>query len=73
MAAVLALMETPVILTALVLLNGAGRGMPGQRRRFLREVFVGAATIMFLGSFLVGLISGEPGMARLALFVGPLF
>ena len=73
MAAVLALMETPAILTALVLLNGAGRGEPGRRRAILREVFVGAATVMLLGSFLVGAISGETGMARLDLFVGPLF
>ena len=73
MAAVLALMETPAILTALVLLNGAGRGEPGRRRTILREVFVGAASVMLLGSFLVGLISGQAGMARLELFVGPLF
>ena len=73
MAAVLALMETPAILTALMLLNGAGRGEPGQRRTILREVFVGAATVMLLGSFVVGLVSGAAGLARLDLFVGPLF
>lgn len=73
MAAVLALMETPAILTALFLLNGAGRGEPGRRRAILREVFVGAASVMLLGSFGVGLISGEAGMARLEVFVGPLF
>ena len=73
MAAVLALMETPAILTALLLLNGAGRGEPGKRRAVLREFFFGAATIMLLGSFLVGLVSGAAGMAKLELFVGPLF
>lgn len=73
MAAVLALMETPAILTALLLLNGAGRGEPGKRSAVLREVFFGAATIMLLGSFLVGLVSGAAGMAKLELFVGPLF
>lgn len=73
MAAVLALMETPAILTALILLNRAGRGEPVRRRTILREVFVGAATVMLLGSFLVGLISGEAGMVRLELFVGPMF
>lgn len=73
MAAVLALMETPAILTALLLLNGAGRGEPGKRRAVLREVFFGAATIMLLGSFVVGLVSGAAGMAKLDLFVGPLF
>lgn len=73
MAAVLALMETPAILTALLLLNGAGRGEPGRRRTVLKEVFVGAATVMLLGSFIVGLVSGQTGMARLEMFVGPLF
>ena len=74
MAAVLAMMETPAILTALLLLNvPGGRAEPEQRGAVLREVFVGAATVMLLGSFLVGLVSGEAGMARLELFVGPLF
>lgn len=74
MAAVLAMMETPAILTALLLLNvPGGRAEPGQRGAVLREVFVGAASVMLLGSFLVGLVSGEAGMARLELFVGPLF
>jgi hypothetical protein len=73
MAAVLALMETPAILTALLLLNGAGRGEPGRRRTILKEVFVGAAMVMLLGSFLVGVVSGNAGMAKLELFVGPLF
>ena len=73
MAAVLALMETPAILTALLLLNGAGRGEPGRRRTILKEVFVGAAMVMLLGSFLVGLVSGNAGMAKLELFVGQLF
>lgn len=73
MAAVLALMETPAILTALILMNGAGRGEPGRRRAILREVFVGAATVMLMGSFFVGLISGPAGLSRLEVFVGPLF
>jgi len=73
MAAVLALMETPAILTALFLMNGAGRGEPGRRRAILKEVFVGAATVMLLGSFIVGMVSGEAGMAKLEIFVGPLF
>jgi uncharacterized protein len=73
MAAVLALMETPAILTALIMLNGASRREPGRRRAILREVFVGAATVMLLGSFVVGLISGPAGLTRLEIFVGPLF
>lgn len=55
------------------MLNGAGRREPGRRRAILREVFVGAATVMLLGSFLVGLISGQAGLSRLDVFVGSLF
>jgi hypothetical protein len=73
MAAVLALMETPAILTALILMKGAGSDAPAQRGVVLREVLVGAATVMLLGSFVVGLVSGEAGMAKLDIFVGPLF
>lgn len=73
MAAVLALMETPAILTGLLILNRAGQGNGDKRREILREVFVGAASVMLLGSFGVGLISGQAGMDRLEVFVGPLF
>jgi uncharacterized protein len=73
MAAVLALMETPAILTALILLSGTANESSASRRTVLIEVFAGAATVMLLGSFIVGLISGHAGMAKLELFVGPLF
>lgn len=73
MAAVLALMEAPAILTAILLLNRAGVVEPGQRSHVLKDAFFGAATIMLLGSFLVGVISGKPGLAKIELFVGPLF
>lgn len=72
MAAVLALMETPAILTALLLLNMASKDQP-RRGGVLREVFFNAATVMLIGSFAIGLISGGRGMARLEVFVGPLF
>lgn len=73
MAAVLALMETPAILTALVLLNRQGGGAAARPGAVLKEVFVGAATVMLVGSFLVGLVSGQAGMTKLEIFVGPLF
>jgi hypothetical protein len=73
MAAVLALMETPAILTGLILMNGTGSDRPTARGTVLREVLVGAATVMLLGSFAVGLLSGEAGMKKLDLFVNPLF
>ena len=73
MAAVLALMEAPAILTAILLLNRAGVVGSGQRSHVLKDAFFGAATVMLLGSFLVGVISGTAGLAKIELFVGPLF
>lgn len=75
MAAVLALMEAPAILTALVLMRrrvdpDAG---PAHWPAVLRESALGSAGVMLLGSFAVGFISGPPGMAKLEIFVGPLF
>lgn len=75
MAAVLALMETPAILAALIIL-GKPRSEASRthsQQELLREVFLNGATIMLAGSFLVGLISGDSGMAKLEIFVGPLF
>jgi uncharacterized protein len=73
MAAVLALMEAPAILTAILLLNRSGEIKAGQGGHVLKDAFFGAATVMLLGSFLVGVVSGKPGMAKIELFVGPLF
>jgi len=50
-----------------------GRREPVRRRAILREVFVGATTVMLLGSFVVGLISGKASLSRLEVFVGALF
>ena len=78
MAAVLALMETPAILAALLIAGAPGRA-PGsaQSARFKptlwREVFLNGAAVVLIGSFIIGVMSGERGMARLDLFVNALF
>lgn len=73
MAAVLALMEAPAILTAIILLNRAGAGKQGQLGHLWKDAFLGAATVMLLGSFMVGVISGKAGLGKIEFFVGPLF
>lgn len=73
MAAVLALMEAPAILTSLALLRRKGPVGGVAHTTVLRDVFLGAASVMLLGSFAVGVVSGQPGYAKLELFVGPLF
>lgn len=75
MAAVLALMETPAILAALLIVgNDAPKGgvRPSQGA-LAREVLLNGAAVMLVGSFVIGALTGERGMARLDLFVNPLF
>ncbi|CAN5486054.1 sodium-dependent bicarbonate transport family permease [soil metagenome] len=71
MAAVLALMEAPAILTGLLLARAKGAGSgPGS---VLREVLLGGPALVLAGSFLVGALTGERGLTKLDLFVNPLF
>lgn len=74
MAAVLALMETPAILAAL-LIAGSRDGAAGARIKpsLWREVFLNGAAVVLVGSFIIGAITGERGMERLDVFVGALF
>lgn len=73
MAAVLALMEAPAILTALVLMRrGSGSGVAAWPA-VMRHAALGSAGVMLLGSFAVGLVSGTAGMSKLGVFVGPFF
>lgn len=70
MAAVLALMETPAILAALLIVGSRGRD-PGARFKpeLWREVLLNGAAVLLVGSFVVGLLTGERGMERLSGFV----
>jgi hypothetical protein len=71
MAAVLALMETPAILAALLIVGSGGRA-PGARFKpeLWREVLLNGAALLLTGSFVIGLITGDSGMQRLEGFVG---
>ena len=74
MIAVLALMETPAILTGLLL---AGRSAKGEdttaRGDLIREVALNGSVVLLMGAFFIGWISGEPGMERLYPFVDGIF
>jgi hypothetical protein len=75
MPAVLAAMETPAILTALLLARlGAPPGAPPlQAGRLAREVLLNGPVVLLMGSFLIGWLAGEPGRAQLAPFTEALF
>ena len=74
MVAVLAIMETPAILTGLWLAGRASKGAdPEARPELVREVLLNGSVVLLIGAFLIGWASGPAGMARLDLFVNGLF
>ena len=74
MVAVLALMETPAILTGLLLAGASAKGPdPSARGELIREVALNGSVVLLMGAFAIGWISGEPGMTRLEPFVVGLF
>jgi hypothetical protein len=70
MVAVLAAMETPAILTGLLLAKGLNRGADGdgEKSEMLREVFLNASVVLLLGSFAIGLIAGPSGFSEVSPF-----
>lgn len=73
MPAVLAAMETPAILTALLLARSGRSGPVRGKRHLAREVLLNGSVVLLLGSFLIGWIGGEAQRASLAPFVEGLF
>lgn len=62
MVAVLALMETPAIISGLMLARrGAAKSETGGG--LLHEVFLNASVVMLVGAFIIGLIAGKDGFA----------
>ena len=76
MSAVLAVMETPAILTGLWLANRAAaprvRG-ENTSKAIWNHVLFNGASLLLIGSFIIGTITGKPGGEKLASFTGPLF
>lgn len=59
MVAVMALMETPAVITGLLLAQGSGTLTGGQRGKLLREVLLNGSVVLLLGSFAIGLAVGK--------------
>lgn len=69
MVAVLALMETPAIISGLLLAKRSAAAGPGSGGHLLHEVFLNASVVLLIGSFAIGLLAGPEGFAPVA----PLF
>lgn len=68
MVAVAAAMEAPAIVSALWLAarGGAGRRMDA---RLWHEILLNGSIVLLVGSFLIGMITGQDGMARIDSFI----
>ncbi len=78
LVAVAALMETPAIITALVLVarGGAGGGHAvagSERGELLREVLLNASVVVLVGALVIGWIAGVEGTQRIEPFFVGLF
>ena len=69
MVAVLAAMETPAILSGLLLAKrGRKTGAHDERGEMLREVFLNASVVLLLGSFAIGMVAGPDGFSEVSPF-----
>jgi hypothetical protein len=73
MPAVLAAMETPAILTALLIARRGGAATSGGAREMAREVFLNGSVVLLLGAFLIGWLGGAAADRQLAPFITALF
>lgn len=70
--AVLALMEAPAILSGLFIAhrtNPDTRAHKQEEKKLAREIFTNGAILLLLGSFIIGWVSGQPGMDKMAGFL----
>ncbi len=68
MVAVMAAMETPAILSGLLLARGFGGEDGRSKGELLHEVFFNASVVLLLGAFAIGMIAGEDGFAEVSPF-----
>lgn len=66
MVAVLALMETPAIISGLWLARRGGERGTASGNRLWHEVLLNASVVMLVGAFAIGLIAGEDGFKPIA-------
>ena len=66
MVGVLAVMETPAIISGLLLARAGGSNNLASRGGLLHETFLNGSVILLLGSFLIGMIDGKEGLKAVA-------
>lgn len=70
MVAVSAAMESPAIISALWLASRGGKGQGGRMDSHLwREILLNGSIVLLIGAFLIGLLTGADGLARIDAFI----
>lgn len=69
MVAVAAAMEAPAIISALYLASRSGGRAEKMDADLWREILLNGSIVLLVGSFLIGLVTGAPGMARIEAFI----
>ncbi len=71
MIAVAAVMESPAIMMALLLAKRADAPGPGdgQGTHIGREIFFNSSVLMLTGAFIIGYVTGKPGLDAIAPFI----
>lgn len=70
--AVLALMEAPAIMSGLFIARRAAPQIPAheaEKHKLMREIFTNGAILLLLGAFIIGWITGDSGMKKVAGFL----
>ena len=73
LVAMMAAMETPAIVTGILLARGRFRAGTGPKTHMLREVLANGSVVLLIGGFAIGWATGEPGMTKLRPFVQDIF
>jgi uncharacterized protein len=69
MVAVAAAMEAPAIVSALYLASRTGGRAEKMDAELWREILLNGSIVLLVGSFLIGMATGQPGMARIEAFI----
>lgn len=69
MVAVAAAMEAPAILSALWLVTRSGLSGEKMEPGLLREILLNGSIVLLVGSFVIGMATGEEGLAEIAPFI----
>lgn len=67
--AVLALMEAPAILSGLFIARHESVGSVKKYSNNLRDIFTNGSLLLLLGSFLIGFLTGKPGLEKMQDFL----